>query len=103
MRISDWSSDVCSSDLCGGRQSEYREKSRPPDCQGRDFRSGLQGDARSRAADHRRRRVQGDRKSVVQGKRVTVRVDLGGRRIIKKTTSNEMRVTILSTHVMNER
>src|SRR3546814_17511806 len=26
-----------------------------------------------------------DRKSVVQGKRVTVRVDLGGRRIIQKT------------------
>src|SRR3546814_15015814 len=27
-----------------------------------------------------------DRKSVVEGKRVSVRVDLGGRRIIKKTT-----------------
>src|SRR3546814_11899330 len=29
-------------------------------------------------------RRQGDRKSVVQGKSVSVRVDLGGRRIIKK-------------------
>src|SRR3546814_18970573 len=30
--------------------------------------------------------VGGDRKSVVQGKSVSVRVDLGGRRIIKKKT-----------------
>src|SRR3546814_15915007 len=30
-----------------------------------------------------------DRKSVVQGKSVSVRVDLGGRRIIKKTTHTE--------------
>src|SRR3546814_14223004 len=29
-----------------------------------------------------------DRKSVVEGKSVSVRVDLGGRRIIKKTTYN---------------
>src|SRR3546814_15842936 len=31
------------------------------------------------------RSVRGDRKSVVSGKRVSVLVDLGGRRIIKKT------------------
>src|SRR3546814_16179127 len=31
----------------------------------------------------------GDRKSVVLGKSVSVRVDLGGRRIIKKTKSNK--------------
>src|SRR3546814_20524406 len=30
---------------------------------------------------------QGDRKSVVEGKSVSVRVDIGGRRIIKKKTS----------------
>src|SRR3546814_15432153 len=30
--------------------------------------------------------VDGDRKSVVEGKSVSVRVDLGGRRIIKKKT-----------------
>src|SRR3546814_17267272 len=32
-----------------------------------------------------------DRKSVVQGKRVSVRVDLGGRRIIKKKNKTEKR------------
>src|SRR3546814_11048384 len=37
---------------------------------------------RSAADDHRARRA--DRKSVVEGKSVSVRVDLGGRRIIKK-------------------
>src|SRR3546814_11845755 len=31
----------------------------------------------------------GDRKSVVEGKSVSVRVDLGGRRIIKKKTKKE--------------
>src|SRR3546814_15522449 len=38
---------------------------------------------------------QGDRKSVVSGKSVAVRVDLGGRRIIKKkkTNTNETRIT----------
>src|SRR3546814_13784972 len=34
------------------------------------------------------RRRQGDRKSVVQGKRVSGRVDLGGRRIIKNKILN---------------
>src|SRR3546814_16804327 len=29
MRISDWSSDVCSSDLAGGRASGYRTRARP--------------------------------------------------------------------------
>src|SRR3546814_14797430 len=44
-------------------------------------RSGRQGDR----ADRRACRGQGrDRKSVVLGKTVSVRVDLGGRRIIKK-------------------
>src|SRR3546814_14371411 len=77
MRISDWSSDVCSSDL----------GSTPPRA-----RSG-RGAARSpRQPTPRGRRAPpapaardgGDRKSVGQGKRVSVRVYLGGRRIIKK-------------------
>src|SRR3546814_11784734 len=36
-----------------------------------------------------RRHRQGDRKSVVLGKRVSVRVDLGGRRIIKKKKEHD--------------
>src|SRR3546814_19387174 len=35
--------------------------------------------------------VHGDRKSGVEGKSVSVRVDLGGRRIIKKKTSKQKR------------
>src|SRR3546814_17911614 len=42
------------------------------------------GRGRAGRADMRRRR---DRKSVVEGKSVSVRVDLGGRRCIKKTTN----------------
>src|SRR3546814_19757534 len=81
MRISDWSSDVCSSDLC---------------CRGRcstrllrgvgERRIGVDGvvDAGSVAHVPRRRFPAPDRKSVVSGKSVSVRVDLGGRRVIKK-------------------
>src|SRR3546814_12705932 len=39
-------------------------------------------------SDHTLRRLS-DRKSVVSGKSVSVRVDLGGRRIIKKKTSTQ--------------
>src|SRR3546814_13288861 len=97
MRISDWSSDVCSSDLRGRRHAEPGEPRRavrddivvlehPPliagdRCPRRPAESGR---------DHPRHRLGKrneqplDRKSVVQGKSVSVRVDLGGRRIIKK-------------------
>src|SRR3546814_13592463 len=105
MRISDWSSDVCSSDLAarhgfvracrgrlsgdapvaqgpsdaipapglrGGRRAELR-----PDCGGEERDAGEAG-----------RRGAGDRKSVGEGKGVSVRVDLsGGRRIKKKKRS----------------
>src|SRR3546814_12188179 len=86
MRISDWSSDVCSSDLAsvparrGGRALDHgRVRLRRA---GRRLRDRLEPDA---AEEEPRRR--GDRKSVVSGKSVSVRVDLGGRRIIKKKTN----------------
>src|SRR3546814_13832400 len=96
MRISDWSSDVCSSDL-------------PSPCPGGP--GLLQGQRLSGVADHRavpRRTLPpgaqhqcrqpgqepscgrapgaggGDRKSVGRGKSVAVRVDIGGSRSIKK-------------------
>src|SRR3546814_16427906 len=87
MRISDWSADVCSSDL--GRS-------------GPDLRRDLV-ERTAEAFDHvvdflvsddQRRREGGDlapvcaqdqaRKRVVQGRGVSGRVDLGGRRLIKK-------------------
>src|SRR3546814_12413575 len=79
MRISDWSSDVCSSDLgvacrgTGGAPLRSRRGS---------------GAARGAGGGGTRDRVGleigTDRKSGVEGKRVSGRVGLGGRRIIKK-------------------
>src|SRR3546814_14565361 len=101
MRISDWSSDVCSSDLSvrfvlvtALREAGYRVD---------DF--GNAADALAALAERGAPallftdvRMPGDdglvlldklqakdRKSVVSGKVVSVRVGLGGRRIIKKT------------------
>src|SRR3546814_3067389 len=76
MRISDWSSDVCSSDLRYHRGTVRRHLQMARLGQGRP------------CLGHRHRLYgtggHGDRKSVVSGKSVSVRVDLGGRRIIKK-------------------
>src|SRR3546814_12393461 len=82
MRISDWSSDVCSSDLqqVAGQGGDPLPR-HPVDgpCAERPAAARLCGEG---AADEERV----DRKSVVQGKSVSVRVDLGGRRLIKKKT-----------------
>src|SRR3546814_9459224 len=101
MRISDWSSDVCSSDLyyeqdCAtGRFSLLGRLWDQPSLRRalwenpsvrlcvlptefnalRNWGTSMWGKARL---------VHGDRKSVVSGKRVSVRVGLGGRRNIKK-------------------
>src|SRR3546814_12792512 len=120
MRISDWSSDVCSSDL-----SALSRKGRPGKAgQGRacgldDLAHALRsrhdgGDGAGNLPRKERHRLQvagggpqrrvgaeaierpavfagdllADRQSVAAGKRVSVRVDLGGRRIIKKKKTN---------------
>src|SRR3546814_19239758 len=107
MRISDWSSDVCSSDLAGGRSRSgpgrrrcpgrgRRRDRRPGPCGRRADRVGEAGGTR-RSPDGRRRgganggvaadrQGGGDRTSAVSGKRVKVRVVIGGRRVIKKKT-----------------
>src|SRR3546814_17687696 len=99
MRISDWSSDVCSSDLRrvrardgdGHRDADdplapeegpdapihETEMARMPD------RGGLGLGQKVEIAIGQRVR---DRKSSVSGKSVSVRVDLGARPIIKKKT-----------------
>src|SRR3546814_14890213 len=95
MRISDWSSDVCSSDLVEGRAERGGETAPDParparalsgrrprrvDPGGSDRRGpGLPWNGARRLAPRKRQ----DRKSVVEGKSVSVRVDFGGRRIIK--------------------
>src|SRR3546814_18055948 len=105
LRISDWSSDVCSSDLLASPTRKFAGSRDAVD------------DANSGAADRQlcpRRAGDlpigpdnadlpvylhcplmgagiSDRKSVVSGKSVSVRVDLGGRRIIKKKNYKKLK------------
>src|SRR3546814_4708980 len=76
VRISDWSSDVCSSDLV--LQELDRELEQAAHSLGA-----------SPATTFRRVVFPNilDRKSVVEGKSVSVRVDLGGRRLSKTKTT----------------
>src|SRR3546814_14869157 len=83
MRISDWSSDVCSSDLLG---IDNRLNPLVAAVLG-----GVAGRLVLPAGDGQQSVGVADlpmqaraRKSVVEGKSVSVRVDRGGRRIIKK-------------------
>src|SRR3546814_19822597 len=91
VRISDWGSDVCSSDLRPARRSADGHHA----CAVHPGDGDLLRAHRSRAVAAARRArhpvdaaERGDRKSVVSGKSVSVRVDLGGRRSIKKTNSH---------------
>src|SRR3546814_20870788 len=90
MRISDWSSDVCSSDLVHARV--------PRQHAGQPFGEGAADLVRQPDTDDRQddsgagdQLIARDRKSVVEGKSVSVRVDLGGRRIIKKKNIDHIR------------
>src|SRR3546814_16782805 len=90
MRISDWSSDVCSSDLALGgirlacNQVLYHLRDRAieqdvlPHCE-RERMAVVGYTPLARGGF-----MRGDRKSVVEGKSVSVSVDLGGRRVIKE-------------------
>src|SRR3546814_15736583 len=95
MRISDWSSDVCSSDLQfpelgirAGADPEFGELARVRDTHLRARGGDIGVSDAPVAVVHERlpgqRPPPRDRKSVVEGKSVSVRVDLGGRRHIKK-------------------
>src|SRR3546814_14114136 len=88
MRISDWSSDVCSSDLAADRRgADVAGMGKA----GHLARHGAQAETGvGRIIGGLEPPVveaEADRKSVVEGKSVSVRVDLGGRRIIKKQTT----------------
>src|SRR3546814_17043030 len=115
MRISDWSSDVCSSDLAGGiaplRLGEQRLglgaqpgglvefAARIGDPGVERVAQPMMGAAEPEDADDEDRQADidpalgveagQDWKRVGEGKGVAVRVALGGRRIIKKKTKNE--------------
>src|SRR3546814_16394248 len=95
MRISDWSSDVCSSDLNGAKPIPYPSpttwKRKPTGLQPNwkplttgsalSPSSGAEGGRMAeprQATGNADAAAKADRKSVVEGKSVTVRVDLGG-------------------------
>src|SRR3546814_20523863 len=109
MRISDWSSDVCSSDLQGRgvfaglpaplTATRYHSLTIDPASFPHEHLevTATAEDGVIMGLQHRTLPIYGvqfhpDRKSVVSGKSVSVRVDLGGRRIIttkrKRQTNN---------------
>src|SRR3546814_20203697 len=122
MRISDWSSDVCSSDLRDGLAgrvgdelaADFPRRVGRPVVQARElrarFRVGVLDAQRAAAVAHDHRdqalalvetehaRGFRDRKSVVSGKSVSVRVDLGGRRILKKKRAHKTTETKPQQH-----
>src|SRR3546814_19237613 len=96
MRISDWSSDVCSSDLTT-RPAEKRragiatKKGMAPAMSKRiaskykiNRRLGVNLWGRPKSPINKREYPPGDRKSDVEGKSVSVRLDLGGCRSLKQ-------------------
>src|SRR3546814_12883664 len=106
LRISDWSSDVCSSDLMrvvSGQVDHFGAELQMthPDHIGRveeldrlktveplyPLTAGLTGRIVAKAAQAALAKAP-DRKSVVEGTSVSVRVDLGGLRISKKKITN---------------
>src|SRR3546814_11740858 len=119
MRISDWSSDVCSSDLYGnpcrpsahsptprrtpalperyvGAQALFSGFTNSKDAVSRipAIRQprGISSDIPQMPPNpaHKRGPMVADRKSVVSGKSVSVRVDLGGGGIIKKNKQDHI-------------
>src|SRR3546814_14191386 len=110
MRISDWSSDVCSSDLIDEAEHQlryedhHRRPARPADLVEAD-RPGIE-ERRFQVEDDEEDRDEveshvADRKSVVSGKSVSVRVDLGGRRLIKQKNNIQQQLTTTYKHTLD--
>src|SRR3546814_11972874 len=108
MRISDWSSDVCSSDLFirAGTPEQVERQSVALDSLHTTTVEHFRSLARAAGAEHYIRDsgylfvyeseatfAREDRKSVGEGKSVSVRVDIGGRRHIKKNQDRRNHTT----------
>src|SRR3546814_11816256 len=106
MRISDWSSDVCSSDLERHAVADEAEIARPELRVAFQERHVEQQRPGQQKAEHHGQRACGsrepapstrnivrrqDRKSAVKGKSVSVRVVVGGRRILNKKNTTILR------------
>src|SRR3546814_11612417 len=113
MRISDWSSDVCSSDLHPPRRAQgtdpstslcpapgaHRTRGAPPGVAGRPVLGHDRGtDDPGAGASARPFQGRPARKSVVEGKSVSVRVELVGRRIIKNNKTHNHSVSVFVTN-----
>src|SRR3546814_18884965 len=106
MRISDWSSDVCSSDLGVGLLARDLLRSTfDPDRAAQ--RLPVEAQRRLRVGEKLLALAalvigdEGDRKSVVWGQSVSVRVDVGVRSIIKKTKRRKVLRRIIPIHKNN--
>src|SRR3546814_18058516 len=108
MRISDWSSDVCSSDLIHAERpgtvgDGLADAPHADDAQRLAHQRMAQRDRGATAGppalaqDIRILAETAERKSVVLGKSVYVSVNPGGRRILKKQ-NNRYRTTTTTTH-----
>src|SRR3546814_16385397 len=130
MRISDWISDVCSSDLGEGDREDFRGPRLAGVEQVRESCGEARRLARARAGEDEQRTLggqhrlalggveavqvrrigrgghwqthplTGDRKSVVEGRRLSVRVDLGGRLFIT-TNKNRGQPTQQTQQLLN--
>src|SRR3546814_13176052 len=96
MRISDWSSDVCSSDLppiIGAAMRLMTSEPAPVPIRIGNSPARMTATVialgRTRSKAPSRMASSTDRKSVVEGKSGSVRVDIGGRRSIKKKTQRK--------------
>src|SRR3546814_20654981 len=91
MRIRDWSSDVCSSDLTSSESTNSTSSSRSAKADEITSTSVALATAGAREVAGMEwrgtRSSDADRKRVVEGKSVSGRVDLGGRRIMTKKTT----------------
>src|SRR3546814_20973332 len=111
MRISDWSSDVCSSDLESRFQTIVTQSSAQANTHSPGgainqpfFANNTQGSIQQVSSTtsiavvgggfipvSKKNGENADRKSVVKGKSGSVRVDLGGRRAIKKKKQKRLK------------
>src|SRR3546814_15828771 len=127
MRISDWSSDVCASDLASSLATALPEASTRQACRARASIASVCSFTRSSwrlpmfqarpalkchsrpsklpirlSCCHTSQSGVRERKSVGWGKSVSVRVDLGGRRIVKKKKNKKKTLKTISRQIQKK-